>query len=167
MAEMNRHLRRTSPTPPCLRACFGAGSRFQPTTQRRSGCARYLCSGSNLILGSDHRLMIETCPFSTRDCRSPATLSPLRSKGTCEAWRRQATGSFPSSVRMEKFCRRLAESKCGETYDVALLRLASALLDSEDFCSLFLARMRNHACNPPAANAQDNILGVRGAAGRR
>lgn len=55
----------------------------------------------------------------------------------------------------------------GETYDVALLRLASALLDSEDFCSLFLARMRNHACNPPAANAQDNLLGVRGAAGRR
>jgi hypothetical protein len=34
----------------------------------------------------------------------------------------------------------------GETYDVALLRLASALLDSVDFCFLFLARMRNHAC---------------------
>ena len=54
-----------------------------------------------------------------------------------------------------------------KSYDVALLRLASAMLDSLEFCSLFLARMRNHACNPPAANSRDNLLGVRQAAGRR
>ena len=55
----------------------------------------------------------------------------------------------------------------GETYDVALLRLASALLDSVDFGSLFLARMRNPMRNPPAANSRDNLFGVRQAAGRR
>lgn len=55
----------------------------------------------------------------------------------------------------------------GETYDVALLRLACALLDSVDLCSLFFARMRNPALNPPAANSRDNLLGVRKAAGRR
>lgn len=54
-----------------------------------------------------------------------------------------------------------------ESYDVALLRLASALLDSVDFCSLFLARMRNPARNPPAANLRDHLFGVRQAAGRR
>lgn len=55
----------------------------------------------------------------------------------------------------------------GETYDVALLRLASALLDSVDLGALFLARMRNPARNPPAANLRDNLVGVRKATERQ
>lgn len=55
----------------------------------------------------------------------------------------------------------------GETYDVALLRLASALLDSHEYGGAFLARMRNPSHNPPAANLRDNYAGVRKAAGKR
>lgn len=48
----------------------------------------------------------------------------------------------------------------GETYDIALLRLASAVLDSADLCFVFLACMRDPSRNPPAVMWHKNLLEI-------
>jgi hypothetical protein len=54
----------------------------------------------------------------------------------------------------------------GENCDVALLRLAGALLDHPVFSEPFLTRMQNPAKNPPAVHRRNNQLTARTTAGR-
>ena len=54
----------------------------------------------------------------------------------------------------------------GENCDVALLRLASALLDQPEFCEPFLTRIRNLSMNLPVIHRRDNQLTVRTTADR-
>jgi hypothetical protein len=55
----------------------------------------------------------------------------------------------------------------GENCDVALLRLASALLGHPVFSEPFLTRIRNLAKNPPAVPLRENQLTVRTTADRQ
>lgn len=49
----------------------------------------------------------------------------------------------------------------GETYDVGLLRLASALIDSVEFCAVFIERMRKLDRNSPAVSLSDSFSSAR------
>jgi hypothetical protein len=55
----------------------------------------------------------------------------------------------------------------GESYNLALLRLAGAVLDSDDLCTPFLVRMRKPSPNPLAAILRDKDPMPRKAAMRR
>jgi hypothetical protein len=55
----------------------------------------------------------------------------------------------------------------GENCDVALLRLAGAVLDHPDFSEPFLTRIRNLSKNSPAVHLRENQLTFRITAGRQ
>ena len=55
----------------------------------------------------------------------------------------------------------------GENSDVALLRLANALLDHAALSAPFLERLRNPTKNPPAVRLCDKQFTVRTTAGRQ
>jgi len=55
----------------------------------------------------------------------------------------------------------------GENCDIALLRLANALLDDAKLSRPFLVHLRNPAENPPATALRDNRLKARKTAERR
>jgi hypothetical protein len=55
----------------------------------------------------------------------------------------------------------------GENCDLALLRLAAALLDNPNLSEPFLTHIRNAAKNPPAVTLRENQLTVRTAEGKQ